>query len=352
MEPSVRAALDAALAQILPGCDVFDLCKIAGDASGRIYYRLTFKSGAPMPSLVVMSFAPADAFKSNEVQVPGPKRNAFLDVGAYLARRELPVPAIYLADLDHGLILLEDLGDTQLFDVVKHAAPGEREAAYREAIDLWIRWLLATGRSDDRDCLAFTRRFDRELLSWECWHYVEWGIEALYGVQLCPAEKAAIKRHFARLVEELEAAPTVLVHRDYQSRNLMRHRGALAIIDFQDALIGPLPYDLVALLRDSYVTLPPAELSRLIAYAHGELQRHGLCTLDEAAFTALFHAQTLQRKLKDAGRFVFIDRVKRNPWFLQHIPASLARVRAAFSKRPDYADLQDLLGRYEERLLP
>jgi aminoglycoside/choline kinase family phosphotransferase len=119
--------------------------------------------------------------------------------------------------------------------------------------------------------------------------------------------------------------------------------GTQAVIDFQDALLGPRQYDLVALLRDSYVDLPADLVDRMIARYLRALARLGGPVLDPVAFRATFNLLTVQRKLKDAGRFVFIDRVKKNPGFLPSIPLSLRYVRDAFSRRPDLAELQAVL---------
>jgi aminoglycoside/choline kinase family phosphotransferase len=112
------------------------------------------------------------------------------------------------------------------------------------------------------------------------------------------------------------------------------------LIDFQDALLGTVVYDLVALLRDSYVVLSPALVGRLVDYF---VERAGL---DAHETRALFDLQTVQRKLKDAGRFVFIDRVKHNPSFLQHIPSSQGYVAAALARLPELAPLRALLARH------
>jgi aminoglycoside/choline kinase family phosphotransferase len=114
----------------------------------------------------------------------------------------------------------------------------------------------------------------------------------------------------------------------------------LRVIDFQDALLGTAAYDLVGLLRDSYVALSNSLLDELVDYHAGKAGH------DAASFRALFDLQTVQRKLKDSGRFVFIDRVKKNQSFLIHIPNSLAYVANAFSRQPDLAPLQEILSRY------
>jgi aminoglycoside/choline kinase family phosphotransferase len=128
--------------------------------------------------------------------------------------------------------------------------------------------------------------------------------------------------------------------------------GEQAVIDFQDALLGPRQYDLVALLRDSYVELPADLVERMIRRYLEKLAAAGGPRLAYPAFREVFDLLTVQRKLKDAGRFVFIDRVKGNPSFLPSIPASLRYVRDAFARRPDLGGLQELLARHVPELAP
>ena len=128
--------------------------------------------------------------------------------------------------------------------------------------------------------------------------------------------------------------------------------GEQAVIDFQDALLGPRQYDLVALLRDSYVELEPELVDDMLRRYLDRLAAEGGPRLDYQPFRATFDLLTVQRKLKDAGRFVFIDRVRKNPGFLPSIPASLRYVREAFSRRPDLASLQEILARHVPELAP
>jgi hypothetical protein len=121
--------------------------------------------------------------------------------------------------------------------------------------------------------------------------------------------------------------------------------GAQAVIDFQDALQGPRQYDLVALLRDSYIVLEPAEVTALV---ERYCARMGVA--DAAGFRRTFDLLTVQRKLKDAGRFEFIARVKGNPGFLPHVPASLQYVREALARLPELSDFAELLARYVPEL--
>jgi N-acetylmuramate 1-kinase len=294
--------------------------KLTGDASTRTYHRLTFDDGRA--SLIVMDL-PEDFLGSDEgTSDPKPRELPFLEVQRLFSSRGLPVPLVESVDLGARVLLLEDLGDRTFESVVLGDDEERRERHYERAVDLMVRMHEALHPPPEGSLVA-ARRFDAALLRWELDHFREWGIEALTG-PLAPSKRAELERHFDRVVAALVEAPLGFVHRDYQSRNLMvRDDGSLVIIDFQDAMVGPYVYDLVALLCDSYVALDVPLRRRLIArYAAAR-------RLDPAAVESLFDLQTIQRKLKDAGRFVFIDRVRKNPRFLVHFPSSLARVGEA-----------------------
>jgi N-acetylmuramate 1-kinase len=126
--------------------------------------------------------------------------------------------------------------------------------------------------------------------------------------------------------------------------------GELVVIDFQDALLGLRQYDLVALLRDSYVELPPDFVEAMLDVYLEALAAETGEQVEPKAFKQLFHLLTVQRKLKDAGRFEYINRVKGNPGFLVSIPASLRYVRAAFERLPELSELRRLLAGYVKEL--
>jgi aminoglycoside/choline kinase family phosphotransferase len=133
----------------------------------------------------------------------------------------------------------------------------------------------------------------------------------------------------------------VLCHRDYHSRNLMLHNGQLYIIDFQDARMGPDTYDLVSLLRDSYVDLPEETVNELLAYflaLKGETGR-------EREFRQRFDLMALQRNLKALGTFGYQTTARRNPVYIQYIPRTLRYVRDNLDNLPQYAGIRDRLAR-------
>ena len=155
------------------------------------------------------------------------------------------------------------------------------------------------------------------------------------------------------MAEWLSAQPHVFCHRDYHSRNLMVNGPRLGVIDFQDALMGPVTYDLASLLRDSYIALDERFIDRLITrYREGMCQelsssQYTPMSLDDSqAFRRLFDITSVQRNLKAAGRFVYIDRVKGNPNFLASIPQTLKNVHANLDKYPEFRRLRAHLSPY------
>jgi aminoglycoside/choline kinase family phosphotransferase len=318
-----------------------EVVTLPGGASLRRYHRAKIAGGRP-ESLVVMELG--DDRKPEEVTAGGGGGELpFIDVLRYLERGGIAVPRMHRFDEPRGLLYLEDLGDDTFESRVQGADDAERSRYYRLAIDDLVA-MQSYAAAHPAGSVAFSRGFDRALLLWELEHFREWGLEAGAGAQLAAAERSALDEEFAAIADTLAAEPRGFVHRDYQSRNLMVQDTPggprLRLIDFQDALLGTRAYDLVALLRDSYVALSTPLLDGLVSYY---AQRAGL---EAAAFRRLFDLQTVQRKLKDAGRFVFIDRVKRNPAFLQHIPQSHAYVAAALARLPERGRLREIVGRY------
>jgi aminoglycoside/choline kinase family phosphotransferase len=318
--------------------------KLKGDASGRSYYRV-----GTHPDSQVLMVLPPDAVKTSDEVTQGapPDELPFLNVHRYLHRLGIRVPRILRSDLPAGVLVLEDLGDVTFERALQD---GDRTRLYRDAVRLLARLRVEAERHRDLGCLAFTRTFDVALYDWELHHFREWGLEAWSGQVPTPAERAELDSIFHRLAVELAAAPGGFTHRDYQSRNLMVTGGELVVIDFQDALQGPRQYDLVALLRDSYVELDGAFVDAMLDEYLAAIQALTGERVDAAAFKATFDLLTVQRKLKDAGRFEFIHRVKGNPSFLPSIPASLRYVRAALERLPRLQDLRRLVARYVPEL--
>jgi hypothetical protein len=342
LEAALRDQVGKAIGRPVPQAPIK---KLKGDASNRSYYRV----GTAPESWVVMEM-PLDASKKSEEASKGepPKELPFVNVHRYLEKLGVRVPRILRYDEPAGMMVLEDLSDVTF----EAALEGGRnnEALYTRAVDLLARLRAEAERRPDPECLAFTRAFDEDLYDWELHHFREWGLEVWSGKKPTDAERAELDRTFRDIAKQLAAAPRGFTHRDYQSRNIMVKNGELVVIDFQDALQGPRQYDLVALLRDSYVELDRGFVDTMLDRYIATFSQVTGERIDAKSFKAFFDLLTIQRKLKDAGRFEFINRVKGNPGFLVSIPASLRYVREAFKARPELSGLQKLVAKYVPEL--
>lgn len=320
-----------------PGSQPTQLTAMKGQLSTRRYYRLALAAAPNVPaSLIVMQLPDEDPDDAALKQA-----HAFADIQRFITSHGLRAPRIY-AGLEKRLMLLEDLGD-ETFDQRLASLPRARwEEPYRVAIENLARLHQAGASAEPSRCIALQRHFDAKLLRWELDHFREWGLEALHS-PLSAADRAELDSHFDALTSAIVALPQGLVHRDYQSRNLMwAPDGQLAIIDFQDAFIGPAPYDLVALLCDSYVAVD-AQLQAAMLQ-HYAAQR-GYSAPQHEQLVRGFRLIAVQRKLKDAGRFIFIDRVRKNSNFVGYYPASLEYVARALSGLPELDALKRCLTR-------
>jgi len=368
MEDRIRAALSDFLGAELASSA--RLTNLGGHASLRIYWRVRFSKGiGPRDEHTLMAMVLPEDFElgSSDEATGGdtPSELPFVNVQRFLDALHVPVPDIDHVDMDLGVLLIEDLGDEMLEhaylkiiddfgeDFAHRRAPTEQlyHGAINLIVDLQRKCLQLELEPDSMDApptLATERGFDHELLRWELDHYTEWGLEKHYEEPIPTERMEEFGECFERLLAELEALPKTLVLRDVQSRNLMMKHERLVAIDFQDALMGPFIYDLVALLRDSYVELPFLLVNRLINHYIAQGRAAGLPWCDEdAPVHRAFHLVTVQRKLKDAGRFVFIDKVKGNPDFMPYYEPSIGYVRQALEMLPEYEDLCDLIAEFE-----
>ncbi len=316
-----------------------DVITLHGDASYRTYSRAQLDDGS---SVILMQMPAGKASASEEItNFTGTMQEpSFINVQRYLAGLGMPVPKILGYDEERALMILEDLGDDLMARRVEKADAETQRHWYGQALDLLVALQEKTKAAKTGDCIALKRSFDARLLNWEFDHFREYGIEARRGKEMAAADRAIFDRATRAISAQIEWMPSGFTHRDFQSRNLIISNERLHLIDFQDALIGPHVYDLTALTRDSYVVLPDALIDELVGRYAERVRRD----VDEVRRE--YDLVTVQRKLKDAGRFVYIDRVKGNPNFLPYIPTSLGYVRAALERLPELAPLADAIAPY------
>jgi aminoglycoside/choline kinase family phosphotransferase len=304
---------------------------LTGDASDRRYFRIITGD----ESIVLALHAGPIDFET----LP------FANVAELMRQVPLPVPLV----IDHsdtlGIVAQQDLGDVTLQAHLGAATPAEHAALYRQAVSL-VEQLQRRGAELASDAyLPYRVAFDVEKLAWELDFFVRNFVEGFRGIALTPAEKAILADEWAEIANELANEPRVLCHRDYHSRNLMLHDGSLYIIDFQDSRMGPDTYDLVSLLRDSYVDIADAAVDQLVAYF---LALKGV--QDEEEFRRRFDLMALQRNLKALGTFGYQTMTRRNPVYIQYIPRTLRYARTNLNKYDRFTRLRGLLAERVEEL--
>jgi N-acetylmuramate 1-kinase len=302
---------------------------LTGDASDRRYFRVLMKGEK---SIVL-------ALHQGPIEFA---RMPFVAVADLLRQIPLPVPAILHYSDELGVLGLEDLGDVTLQAHLGAATPAEHAALYRQAVSFIAR-MQKRGEALRSDAYPpYQVAFDVDKLTWELEFFVKHYLVAYKGAALTAPQREALRAEWSAIVSELADEPRVLCHRDYHSRNLMLHDESLYIIDFQDARMGPDTYDLVSLLRDSYVDLTGAQVDELIAFflALRGTRRTG----DEAAFRSRFDLMALQRNLKALGTFGYMTTTRNNTVYIQYIPRTLSYMKTNLAKYPRFARLRELLG--------
>jgi hypothetical protein len=353
----VRARIDRFLAE--RGLSNAKVVPLTGDASDRRYFRVLLRDE---PSQVLAVHPGAIDFD----------RLPFVNVARLLGTLALPVPGILAHSDPLGIIALQDLGDVTLQAHLGAASPAEHKALYRQAVMLIATLQRRGAEVAPADYLPYGVAFDVEKLTWELQFFAKHFLEGYRGSTLTAAAREALSAEFQAIAGELAAEPRVLCHRDYHSRNLMLHEDSLYIIDFQDARMGPDTYDLVSLLRDSYVDLSEPYVEDLIAFflavrssprpfdAHSAastgLEGQGASSeetgraTDEREFRRRFDLMAIQRNLKALGTFGFQTTARGNTVYIQYIPRTLNYVRANLERHPRFARLQDLLAKHLDEL--
>ena len=301
----------------------------SGDASFRRYFRI--QAGAE--SFIVM-----DAPPGQEDCVP------FVRVAGYLEAMQLNAPRVIAANLDDGFLLLSDLGTQLYLDELQHK-PDVAARLYADAISA-----LLTMQRRGAAYQATLPPYDDELLRSELSLFHDWLCGNHLEVSFSAADEAAWNACCDVLVENALHQPQVFVHRDYHSRNLMvRSRDNPGILDFQDAVEGPLTYDLVSLLKDCYVRWPVEQVRHWALQFYSELERPMREQVDEKQFCRYFELMGVQRHAKAAGIFARLNHRDGKAAYLADIPRTLSYIVELGAR---YEELQFLVRLVEERVLP
>lgn len=293
--------------------DEITLHDAVGDASFRRYFRLTLPDGSTQ---VVM-----DAPPEQEDSTP------FVTIAQQWQAAQLPVPKVFASNLEDGFLLLEDLGDTPLQQHFTDAASVRRETDSALAL---------IGDLQNRASPAPLPRYDTELLGRELDLFPLWCLNQWLSMSP-PPEWPALRND---LIEQALAQPFVSVHRDFDAMNLMVHRDQLYMIDFQDAVAGPLSYDVISLLRGRYWRFGADEFADAIQPFYQRARADGRLSsrTDEAAFLQQCQAMAAQRSLKVLGIFCRLTLRDQKPGYLARLPHFLDHLEDSLAALPAHAD--------------
>jgi aminoglycoside/choline kinase family phosphotransferase len=251
---------------------------------------------------------------------------AFLEFTKHFLRYRLPVPEIYGEALSEGAYLLEDLGDTTLFDFLNANRAGDAVApdaveAYRKVVAVLPRFQIEAGRDVNYKVCYPRASFDRQSISWDL-NYFKYYFLRLAGI---PFSEQALEHDFARLTKFLLTAPRdYFLYRDFQSRNVMLREGLPHFLDYQGGRKGALQYDIASLLYDGKADLPPALRQELLDYYLECIANYGI---DRSAFMEHYYAFVYVRIMQALGAYGFRGFYERKPHFLQSVPFALKNLR-------------------------
>jgi len=304
----------------------------SADASFRRYFRVT--QGAR--SYIVMD-APPDK------EDLGP----FTRVARMLAAMGLNVPMILAQDVPRGFLLLSDLGDRQYLDEL--AAPGAADPLYADALAALARMQTADSASA-RELPHYTH----SLLRREMNLMPEWFLSRHLGLELSAEESGMVERLFETLAQSALEQPATLVHRDYHSRNLLLSaENNPGILDFQDAVWGPVTYDLASLLKDCYIAWPASRVRAWALQYREQLLAQGFpLDASEPAFMRWFDLIGLQRHIKVLGIFARLYYRDGKARYLLDLPRVLAYARDAAVAYPETATFAEFIARRIEPEFP
>jgi len=326
IEPDdARASERLAWARAATGSPALALSSASADAGFRSYWRASVPGG---DSVVLMDSPPA----LEDVR-PWLRVHALLDAGG------VRVPRILARDVDAGLLLLEDLGSRTCLQVIDDA---NAQALFDAAVTQLLQ-LQAI------DCPDWMPDYDDALLVREMRLFDDWFLQRHLGINLEGAEREALERAFGFLSAAALSQPRVLVHRDFMPRNLMPVDDGVAVLDFQDAVRGPIAYDVLSLYKDAFTSWPEARFEEWVARYHARAADAGLPVGGLDAFRRDVDLIGVQRHLKVLGIFARLLHRDAKPKYLSDAPRFLDYLDTVLPRHPELHALHALL---QQRIRP
>ena len=305
--------------------------RLPADGSKRLFYRLSNEEG----SYVVMANPPRDKTAQGE-------NISYLNIGKHLYSKGIPVAVIYRYDLDHGWFIMKDLGLENLQEIARRTS--DRIALYRGIIELLIKMQVDGRDGFDPGWCYHTQRYDRFLMErFESGYFFRYFLQGLLELKQDPS---ALRASFEHLSYQASLADNDFVlHRDFQSRNLIFKGERVGIVDWQGARLGPLQYDLASLLIDPYVGLEKDERTALYGYYLMLLEKRLPGT--SGSFTAYYPYVAVQRNLQILGAFSYLSRIQGKRKFLAYVAPALRSLEELLVAilDPELSELKGLVTR-------
>jgi N-acetylmuramate 1-kinase len=338
----------------------FTIAPASADASFRRYFRATFTDGGGCNKLLAKS---ADLGSNRLAAPPAPDGSTapcrgctlivmdappqhedcrpFLHIGKLFEDAGTHVPHVYAQDIEHGFLLLSDLGNTTYLQAL---AENNARELYGAATDALIKIQLASRENE-------LPPYDEALLLREMRLFPEWYIARHLKVTLGDAQSAKLESVFARVIANNLAQPRVYVHRDYHSRNLMVTEPNPGILDFQDAVYGPITYDLASLFKDAYIRWEEEQIIDWLVRYWEKARKAGLpVNNDFSEFYRDYEWMGVQRHLKVLGIFARLYHRDGKDGYLKDLPLVMAYLRAACARYIDLKPLLNLLDTLEPQI--
>lgn len=294
--------------------------QLPGDASFRRYYRVSSLDR----TFIAMDAPPPETCES------------FVAISKTLARTGLRTPEVYVADLQHGFLLLTDFGDETLLRILN---TNNANQLYRRALTA-LATLQSCREVPGREMAPFDADFIWKEWAW----HQEWFTEKWLGVSLSANDKKQLDDCYQLLVANAVNQPQVFMHRDYHSANLMHlSTGEIGILDFQDAFIGPVTYDVASLLRDCYISWPQEKVIQWLYFYYDLLQEQSVIAVSRDEFTQWFDWMGVQRQLKALLTFARKHVRDQQSHYLQHVPRTLDNLLFVCQQYPELAPLHHYL---------